>query len=37
MKNILELLNDMLHGKIRGQDSPFVSTARIKEDKEDVL
>lgn len=30
MENILKMLYDLPHGKVHGQDSPFVRAARIK-------
>lgn len=37
MDNILELLYDMPGGKTHGQDSPFVRTARIKNENMEML
>lgn len=37
MENILELLYDLPHGKIHGQDSAFVRTARIKVENMEML
>lgn len=37
MENILELLYDTPCGKTHGQDSPFVRTARIKNENMEML
>lgn len=37
MENILEMLYDLPRGKIHGQDSPFVRTARIKNENMELL
>lgn len=37
MENILELLYDLPRGKIHEQDSPFVRTARIKNENMELL
>ncbi len=37
MENILEMLYDLPHEKVHGQDSPFVRTARIKSENLELL
>ena len=37
MGNILEVLYDLPHEKVHGQDSPFVRTARIKSEHLELL
>lgn len=37
MENILKMLYDLPSGKIHGQDSPFVRTARIKNENPELL
>ena len=37
MENILEVLYDLPRGKIHGPDSPFVRTARIKNENLELL
>ena len=37
MENILKMLYDLPHGKTHGPDSPFVRTARIKNEKLELL